>query len=151
MNVLFVSAGFPPEGRPLENIGGMQTVATELCDTLGRQPGVTVICLALRSSERWHWLRLAPFFVSLLLRIRRIVSPRDIQVILFASLRVGWLAWLLKKQAVLRHIPMVSIAHGYDVLWPFPPYPRLLPRIFAALDLVLPISRATKTAHSALS
>lgn len=146
MNVLFVSAGFPPEGRPLENVGGMQTVATELCDTLGGQPGVTVTCLALRSSERWLPLSLAPFLLSLLLRIPRIVLARDIQVILFASLRVGWLAWLLKKQRRLRDVPMISIAHGYDVLFPFPPYTRLLPRIFRTLDLVLPISRATKAA-----
>jgi len=146
MNLLYVSAGFPPKGRPLENIGGMQTVATELYDALERQPSVTVSCLALRSSERWHRLRLAPFLLSLLLRIPRIVSARDIQVILFASLRVGWLAWLLKKQPALRHVPMISIAHGYDVLWPIQPYPRLLSRIFANLDLVLPISRATRAA-----
>jgi phosphatidylinositol alpha-1,6-mannosyltransferase len=146
MNVLFVSAGFPPEGRPLENIGGMQTVATELCDTLARQPGVTVTCLALRSSERWLQLRLSPFILSLLLRIPRMVRAHDIEVILFASLRVGWLAWLLKKRRKLRDVPMVSIAHGYDVVVPLPPYTRLLPRIFKALDFVLPISRATKAA-----
>lgn len=146
MNVLYVSAGFPPKGRPLANIGGMQTVATELRDTLERQPGLTVTCLALRSSERWNRLRLAPFLVSLLVRIPQVVLARDIHVILFASLRVGWLAWLLKKHPALRQIPMISIAHGYDVLWQFQPYPRLLPRIFSALDLVLPISRATKAA-----
>ncbi|RMH50568.1 MAG: glycosyltransferase family 4 protein, partial [Bacteroidetes bacterium] len=61
MRLLFVSHSFPPAGRPLSNVGGMQRVATELHAALRRQPGLTLESLVLRASWDTTHLKTPPF------------------------------------------------------------------------------------------
>lgn len=141
MRLLFVSHSFPPAGRPLANIGGMQRVATELGTALHRHPGVELETLALRTSWTWTHVR-TPFFLLRSYRhIRRHARRESAPVVLFSSMVTASLAPLLRR----RHpgLVLAAIVHGRDVTLPAAPYQRLVPRIFAALDAVLPVSRAT--------
>jgi phosphatidylinositol alpha-1,6-mannosyltransferase len=49
----------------------------------------------------------------------------------------------LQKKLHLAGARTAAIVHGRDVTLPNPLYQRLVPRVFDALDLVLPVSRAT--------
>ncbi|MDX1546561.1 MAG: glycosyltransferase family 4 protein [Rhodothermales bacterium] len=141
MRLLFVSHSFPPAGRLLANIGGMQRVATELDAALHRHPGAELETLALRTSWTWTHVR-TPFFLARAYRhIRRHARQEPAPVVLFSSMVTAALAPLLRR----RHPALVlaAIVHGRDVTLPAAPYQRLVPRIFAALDAVLPVSRAT--------
>ena len=149
VRLLFVSHSFPPPGRPLANVGGMQRVATELHAALAQHPGVTLSTLALRTSWRWTHVR-TPFFLAKALRtIRQQARRQEIDAVLFSSMVTAGLAPWLRRTDAAETLPLAAIAHGRDVTLPFMPYQRLLPRVFAALEAVLPVSRATGAAAEA--
>ncbi len=141
LRVLFVSHSFPPENRFLENIGGMQRVATELYEALSRQPELKVSGQLLRSSWKQTGLRTPPFLLHTLRILPRRVHEEGISIILFSSMVTALLAPLLKKR--LPATPLTAIIHGQDVTYPLSLYQRYLPRVFHALDAVFPVSRAT--------
>lgn len=143
LRLLYVSHSFPPPGRPLENVGGMQRVATELHAALAAHPGVRLSSLLLRSSWRWTHLRIVPFGVGLLQRIPRLVEREGVEAVLFSSMVTAVAAVPLRRALGRRGVVAAAIPVGRDVTLPFAPYQRLVPRVFGALDAVFPISRAT--------
>ncbi|HEV2129721.1 MAG TPA: glycosyltransferase family 4 protein [Longimicrobiaceae bacterium] len=143
LRLLYVSHSLPPPGRPLANVGGMQRVATELHAALQAHPEVRLSSLVLRSSWRWTHLRVVPFGASLLWRIPAVVRRKRIEVVLFYSMVTAALAIPLRRRVRARGARLVAIANGLDVTLPVGAYQRFVPRVFAALDAVVPISRAT--------
>jgi phosphatidyl-myo-inositol dimannoside synthase len=143
VRLLYVSHSFPPPGRPLDNVGGMQRVATELHAALEVLPDVRLSSLLLRSSWRWTHLRMAPFGVRLLREIPRRVRDEGIDAVLFSSMVTAALA--LPRRGALQRLGVVTAAIpvGRDVTLPVGPYQRLVPRVFDSLDRIFPISRAT--------
>ena len=150
MHLRFVSHSLPPVGRPMDNIGGMQRVALKLHEALsaraGRDDAFTYDTALLRSSWRWVHLR-TPFFLSstaasLLQAARR----EEIDVVLFSSMVTAALAAPLQSIFRRHGVRTAAIVHGLDVTTPFPPYQWFVPKVFTALDAVLPVSRATAQA-----
>lgn len=143
MRLLFVSHSFPPLDAPLSNVGGMQRVATELYEALLEIPSAKVTPVVLRSTWEHTHLK-APFFLVQTAReISRMAKKEAVDVILFSSMVTASLAVLLKKKIARAGIKTAAIVHGQDVTTPFGPYQRFVPRVFNALDAVLPVSRAT--------
>jgi len=143
LRLLYVSHSFPPPGRPLDNVGGMQRVATELHAALLDNPRVDVSSLLLRASWRWTHIRIVPFTLTMWREIPRAVARERIEAVLFSSMVTAGLAlpvsrWLRRRGVVTAAIPV-----GRDVTLPVAPYQRLVPRVFRSLDAVFPISRAT--------
>lgn len=120
----------------------MQRMATELHAALGAHLSVELFPLLLRTSWRWTGVRMAPFAVRLLRQIPRLVEVHGIEVVLFSSMVTAALAPALRKRT--RGASLAAIAVGRDVTLPVAPYQSWVPRAFSALDMVLPISRATE-------
>lgn len=142
MRVLFVSHTFPLEGEPLSNVGGMQRLAVEQEAALAARPDVELVSLVLRSSSRWTPARTLPFLARCLVEIPRRVRRDRVQVVLFSSMVTAALAPLLRRR-LPRSVLLAATPVGRDVTLPNPLHQRWVPRVFDALDLVLPISRAT--------
>ena len=144
LRLLFVSHSFPPIGRPLANMGGMQRVATELHGALERHSDVDVRSALLRTSWHWTHLKTLPFLVKVYQRIQQCAADNAIDAVLFSSMVTAATAPFLHARLASRNISMAAIVHGRDVTLPFWPYQRFaVPRIFASLDTVLPVSQAT--------
>jgi phosphatidylinositol alpha-1,6-mannosyltransferase len=143
VRLLYVSHSFPPRGRPLANIGGMQRVATELYAALEAHPDVELDALVLRASWRATHVRVVPFGLSLIHRIPRLVEEHRVEAVLFSSMVTAAFALPVLGRLRRRGVITAAIPVGRDVTLPVAPYQRLVPRVLGALDLVLPISRAT--------
>ena len=143
LKLLFVSHSFPPPGKPLENVGGMQRVATELHAALGRHPDVELHSLVLETSWRWTHVRVFPFLAGLLRRIPRLVRREGIDVVFFSSMVTATLAPELRRRAGMRSVRLATVVHGLDITTAAPLWQRIVRRTFRALDRVAPISRAT--------
>jgi phosphatidyl-myo-inositol dimannoside synthase len=143
LRLLFVSHSFPPPGRLLKNLGGMQRVATELHAALAAHPVVQLHSLLLETAWWSTHVRVVPFGLKLLWQIPRLVRREAIDAVLFSSMVTAALAVPLRGRVTAAGAAMFAIAHGRDVTLPVRPYQRYAPRIFAALDGVFPVSRAT--------
>lgn len=143
MRVLFVSHTFPLPGEPLSNVGGMQRLAVEQRAALEAHAEVELTSLVLESSSRWTELRTAPFLARLLWQIPAIVRRRRIEVVLFSSMVTAATAPLLRGRLRGTGVLLAATPVGRDVTLPNPAYQRVVGRILGALDVVLPISRAT--------
>lgn len=146
MRLLFVSHSFPPPGRPLANVGGMQRVAVELHDALKAHPDVTLDEILLRTSWQWTHVRTAPFLLKAGTRLWQAARRRAADAVLFSSMVTAGLAWPLRRVLRAGGVACGAIAHGRDVTLPFRPYQWFVPRIFGALNAVFPVSRATGAA-----
>ena len=149
MHILFVSHSLPPVDRPLSNVGGMQRVAAKLHDELAAHSHVTLTPVLLRSPWRWVHLRVVPFLARAAWHIRRAVARGDVDVVLFSSMVTATLALPLRGLFDRHGVTAAAIVHGLDVTTSFPPYQWLVPKVFGALDAVLPVSRATAAACEA--
>lgn len=118
-------------------------MAAEMRVALDAHPGVELSSLVLESSGRWAGPRTAPFLARLLLEIPRRVQRDRIEVVLFSSMVTAAVAVAVGHRVRARGAILAATPVGRDVTLPNPLHQRLVPRIFAALDLVLPISRAT--------
>ena len=141
LRVLFVTHSFPPADRPLASIGGMQRVATELHAALAEHPRVALSTRALQSSWRWIGPNTIRFLGGVLTGLPRQARREQADVVLFSSMVTAALAPALRNR--LSGTVLAAIAHGQDVVLPVAPYQRWLPTVFRALDMVLPVSRAT--------
>ena len=147
MRLLFVSHSFPPVDQPLANVGGMQRVATELYAVLERRADVELESVVLRTSWRLTHLKTIPFLGRAYRRIAKLAEEDAVDAVLFSSMVTAAIAPLLRCRAAARDVPMAAIVHGRDVTLPFWPYQEwVVPRVFDALDAVLPVSRATGAA-----
>ncbi len=146
MQTLFVSHSLPPVNRPLSNMGGMQRVASKLHDELDAHPDIALSSVLLRSPWRWVHVRVVPFLARAAWQIRRAVQRGGVDVVLFSSMVTAALAVPLRGLFDRHGVTAATIVHGLDVTTPFPPYQWFVPKVFSALDAVLPVSRATAAA-----
>ena len=121
----------------------MQRVATELHVALRKRLEARLKSLLLRTSWRWTPVNTVPFLFASLWRIYRLAKRQEIDVILFSSMVTASLAVPLRRVLARHGVATAAIVHGLDVTTAFAPYQRFVPHVFEALDLVLPVSRAT--------
>ena len=121
----------------------MQRVATELYEALVENPNVDVRPLVLRATWEQTHLKTPFFLLKCAGEVKRLAEARSIDTILFSSMVTASLAVWRQKQLKEAGIRTAAIVHGQDVTTPFGPYQRFVPRVFDALDAVLPVSRAT--------
>ena len=144
LRVLFVSHTFPPEGRPLSSVGGMQRVAMDLHEALLQHPEVTVSTRVLRSSWRWIYLRTPAYLARAYGHIEGLARRGEIDVVLFSSVIPAVLvSFPLHRTLRECGVRTVAVSHGDDVTFPLGPYQRRLRRVFDGLDAVVSVSRAT--------
>jgi phosphatidylinositol alpha-1,6-mannosyltransferase len=149
MRLLYVSHSLPPEGRPMENIGGMQRVAEDLYESLEKRSDVKVKSLVLRSGWNERGIRTPMFLARALREIRHLARAGEIDAILFSSMLTATLVVPLQRLLRRNKIVTAAIVNGLDATTATWPYPILVRKTFEALDLVLPISRATGDACKA--
>ncbi|MDA0873933.1 MAG: glycosyltransferase family 4 protein [Bacteroidetes bacterium] len=151
MRLLFVTHSFSPPGRPLSNVGGMQRVAMELDAALGRmdRPDLVYDIIKLEASWSWIHVRILPFLVSAWFSLRRRIRRGEVDVILFSSMVTASLAVSLRPLMDRHGVRAAAIVHGQDVTKPVAAYQRFVPRVFAPLAAVLPVSGPTGEACAA--
>ena len=134
----------------MANVGGMQRVALKLHESLdakaARGTTLTYDTVLLRSA--WKTLHAkVPFFLGRAAwRIARAVWRDEVDVVLFSSMVTAALAVPLRGLLRRNGVQTAAIVHGLDVTTPFPPYQWFVPKVFGALDAILPVSRATRKA-----
>ena len=119
----------------------MQRVATELHTALLAHPAVDLSSIVMRSSWKWTHVKTGPFLAFALWRIKK--QADSVDVVLFSSMVSAALAVFLRDTFAERGVLSAAIVHGRDVTLELKPYQTFVPRIFEALDAVLPVSRAT--------
>jgi phosphatidyl-myo-inositol dimannoside synthase len=127
----------------MANVGGMQRVAIELHDAMAQSMSVDFSAQVLRTSFlRSHFLSV-PFFASSLKRIYSLAERGEVDAVLFSSMVTASMSVALRRHLQRFGVTSAAIVHGLDVTMPFKPYQRFVPRVFDALDMVLPVSNAT--------
>lgn len=129
----------------------MQRVAMELDAAIGRsrRKDLSYDIIKLEASWAWiHWL-VGPFLIRTWWRLRGQIRRGEVDVILFSSMVTASLAVLLRKDLVQHGVRVAAIVHGQDVTKPVAAYQRFVPRVFAALDVVMPVSGPTGEACQA--
>ncbi len=152
MRLVFVSHSFSPPDRPLANVGGMQRVAMDLDAAIqkiatntapGLKAKLTYDHIVLEASWKWVHILALPFLIKTYFQLSSLVRRREVDVILFSSMVTAALAVLLKRSMRVNGVRAAAIVHGQDVTKPVRAYQLFVPKIFKALDLVLPVSGAT--------
>jgi phosphatidylinositol alpha-1,6-mannosyltransferase len=143
MRLLFVSHSLPPEDNPLDNLGGMQRVALELDAALRDHPGVSYRTRFLRAPWKTIHIQSAGFLLRSLPALAGVARRREVDVILFSSMVTAALAVFLRPVFRRNGIMTAAIVHGLDVTTPARLYQWFVPKVFDALDLVMPVSAAT--------
>lgn len=143
MRLLFVTHTLPLPGQVLSNVGGMQRVAAEQLAALRALPEVELSILTLESASRWTGLLTVPFLLRLLREIPRRVREEGIEAVLFSSMVTASVSVPLRRRLLRAGVTVGAIPLGLDVTLPNPAYQRFVPRVFDALDVLFPISRAT--------
>jgi phosphatidylinositol alpha-1,6-mannosyltransferase len=81
--------------------------------------------------------------IGALWKIYAMAERREIDAVLFSSMVTASLAIPLKAHLRRCGVLTAAIVHGRDVTLDIPFYQRFVPRVFSAVDAVLPVSRAT--------
>jgi phosphatidylinositol alpha-1,6-mannosyltransferase len=121
----------------------MQRVAAEQLAALRRLPDVELSVLTLESASRWTGLLTLPFLLRLLREIPKRVREEGVEAVLFSSMVTASVAVPLRRRLQSAGVALGAIPLGLDVTLPNPVYQRFVPRVFGALDVLFPISRAT--------
>ena len=140
MRILYVSHTHPPEDAILENVGGMQRVSMQMIRELEKKESVEIVKETINVSGNIG-LETFAFLVKQLFELPRKAEETGADVILFSSMVTASLAYLVDGKV---SIPMVTINHGRDVTLPVSIYQWFVPKIFAHLDGVISVSRATR-------
>ncbi|MDX1585859.1 MAG: glycosyltransferase family 4 protein [Balneolaceae bacterium] len=140
MRILYVSHTHPPEDAILENVGGMQRVSMQMIKELEKKESVTIFKETVNVSGNVG-LKTFAFLVKQLFELPAKAKETDADVILFSSMVTASLSYLIDNRV---SIPMVTINHGRDVTLPVSIYQWFVPKIFAHLDGVISVSRATR-------
>jgi len=133
----------------MDNVGGMQRVAEDLYDSLRQRTDIELTTVVLRSAWNERAYRTPMFLAHALREIRRLARSREIDAVLFSSMLTATLVVPLQRLLKRNGIKTAAIVNGLDATTPTWPYPVLVRRTFDALDMVLPISRATGDACKA--
>lgn len=126
----------------------MQRVAAELHTALSAHPDFNVTTLALETSWKWTYVNTPLFLARLFRDIPNAVALHPATVVLFSSMVTASIAPLLRAYKPTRRTVMVSMAHGRDVTLDVGVYQQWLPKVFSALDLLIPVSAATASASN---
>lgn len=121
----------------------MQRVAMDLHAQFERQPDTELHSLLLHSSWRWIVPRAIPFITSLLARVPALVDELRIDTVLFSSMTTALPAMRIADRVRQSGATISAICQGLDVIEPNGFYQAGVRRTLAALDAVLPVSRAT--------
>jgi len=141
LRLAFVCHCLRPEDGGAGRIGGAERAAAELLAALRARSDVEVRLLtASAASDR---LRFAGFAVRTLMELERRARAGEIDAVLFTAFPTAWMSLVLAPMLRRRGIATAAICHGHDITFALPAYQWLLPKVFAALDAVLPVSRAT--------
>lgn len=140
MRILYVSHTHPPEDAILENVGGMQRVSMQMIRELEKKEAVTIFKETINVSGNVG-LKTFVFLVKQLFELPQKAKETGADVILFSSMVTASLSYLIDNRV---SIPMVTINHGRDVTLPVGVYQWFVPKIFAHLDGVISVSRATR-------
>jgi len=150
VRLLFVSHSLPPKDRPLANLGGMQRVALKLHESLQQKAAsastLDYDALLLRSAWSTLHAKVPLFLTRTAWNIGRAARNDNIDTVLFSSMVTASLAVPLKGLLRRHGVKTAAIVHGLDVTTSFGPYQWFVPKVFGALDAVLPVSRATRQA-----
>ena len=118
-------------------------MALELHDALSEREDIDYKTRFLRASWKRIHRASALFLARTVPALRRMARRDEVDVVLFSSMVTASLV-LLVGGAFRRHgVRAAAIVHGLDVTTPSRLYQWLVPRIFARLDLVMPVSAAT--------
>jgi phosphatidyl-myo-inositol dimannoside synthase len=142
LRLLFVAHCFPPKNRPLSKVGGMQRVGIDLLAALKRRDDLEIDTLILHTAGVGMAIKAVPFYSFALTRILKLCRSGRVDAVLFSAMASGWMSVLIKP-LLARNVPMATICHGHDVIMDVAPYQLLVRRMFATLDAVFPVSRAT--------
>ncbi|GAB5521372.1 MAG: glycosyltransferase family 4 protein [Rhodothermales bacterium] len=143
MRLLFVSHSFPPADEPLSNIGGMQRVATELHAAFQDLPDVELSDELMRTTWAMTHVKVPFFLCRAYKTIKRRVQNGEVDVVLFSSMVTASLAVWLKPTFEVHGVKSAAIVHGQDVTTPLKIYQQFVPKVFDAVDAIMPVSRAT--------
>jgi phosphatidylinositol alpha-1,6-mannosyltransferase len=149
LRLLYVSHSFPPQGRLLENLGGMQRVATELRGALAAHPRVRLTTRALRTTWAATPYRVGPFLARMLVDLPWTVARERIDAVLFSSPVTAALALPLRPWLAARGVRLATITYGLDLTATNPAWRALVRATLGAMDDVFAISRATAEASVA--
>lgn len=131
MRILYITRKFPP------SIGGMQTHNFELYKNISGTNHVTLIV--------WGYSQvfLPLFILACILKvcIERVFRLKQYDVVCIGDAVLAPLAYACKR---LLGIPAVSVAHGLDVIFSFPPYQKIVIPCLKKLDRIICVSRNTK-------
>jgi phosphatidylinositol alpha-1,6-mannosyltransferase len=131
----------------MDNVGGMQRVSLKLNEVLHERPASPhVESVLLRSSWKWTPYKVPFFLGKAAWRIVQAVRTRKADVVLFSSMVTAALAVPLRGFLDRHNVKVAAITHGLDVTLSMPVYQWFVPKVFSALDAVLPVSRATGAA-----
>ena len=99
--------------------------------------------IVLKASWKWVHLLAVPFLIRTYFQLALQIRRREVDVILFSSMVTASLAVLLRRSLRANRVRTAAIVHGQDVTKPVRMYQLFVPRVFAALDMVMPVSGAT--------
>jgi phosphatidylinositol alpha-1,6-mannosyltransferase len=143
LRLLFVSHCFPLQDAPMSKIGGMQRVGIDLLKQLEAHPEVEVETVILRSERENDYLGFLPFLFRAFITARSMMKRGEVDAVLFSAMPSATLAWVLAGTSRKTRVPLAAISHGHDVIAKSSAYQWLVARVFARLDAMLPVSRAT--------
>jgi phosphatidylinositol alpha-1,6-mannosyltransferase len=141
LRLAFVCHCLRPEDGGAGRIGGAERAAAELLAAFKARGDVEVrLIAASAASDRLAFLGFAGRALGELSRLAR---AGEIDAVLFTAFPTAWMSLFLAPTLRRHGVAMGAICHGHDITFTLPPYQWLLPRVFEALDVVLPVSRAT--------
>lgn len=120
----------------------MQRVGIDLLAALERRNDLEIDTLILRTAGLGMAVKAVPFYSFALTQIFNLCRTGRVDAVLFSAMASGWMS-VLVKPLLSRSVPMATICHGHDVIMDVAPYQLLVRRMFATLDAVFPVSRAT--------
>lgn len=121
----------------------MQRVSLQLVETLKRNSDIELETVKLEAEWGSIGTKTAFFLLETVLKLPKLVSLYNADVILFSSMVTASIAPLIRKKI---KIPMVTINHGHDVTLSDRLYQRYLKTVFNSLDGVISVSEATRKA-----
>jgi phosphatidylinositol alpha-1,6-mannosyltransferase len=141
LRLAFVCHCLRPEDGRAGRIGGAERAAAELLAALHARADVDVrLIAASAASDRLKFLN---FATGALGELGRLARAGEIDAVLFTAFPTAWMSLFLAPVLRRHGVATGAICHGHDITFTLPPYQWLLPRVFEALDAILPVSRAT--------
>lgn len=121
----------------------MQRVGIDLLDQFEAHPDVDVKTVILRSEQENDYLGFVPFLFRAFTTARSMMKRGEIDAVLFSAMPSAVLASVLAGTSRKTRVPLAAISHGHDVIADSTAYQWLVAKVFARLDAMLPVSRAT--------